>query len=428
MTEKSSYILKGGRVVDPARGIDAVMDIGVSNGRIVDPAKIKNPEIIKVKKLVVAPGFTDLHVHLRQPGNTTAETIATGTMAAAAGGFTGIVAMPNTNPPADSAGTIEYIRRHTELYGVVRVYPSGCMTKEQKGEEMAGIGSLKSAGIVAVSDDGKCIQNHELMRHVVEYSKSFGLPILDHCEDAFLKGEGVMNEGKWSTLLGMRGISSAAEELMVARDIILARMIGWKIHVQHVSAKESVELIRNARKRGIMISAEATPHHISLTDENIKKFDTNYKMNPPLRSEEDRLAVIEGLRDGTITVIATDHAPHTATDKLVEFDYAPFGIVGLETAIPVCLAELYHEKILSMSDFVAKFTVGPAEVLGMDFGTLAEGKPADITIIDTERKFCVDAAKFRSKSRNTPFHGMEFRGKAAATIVGGRFVFDEIGK
>lgn len=428
MTEKSSYILKGGRVVDPSRGIDTVMDIGVSNGKITDPSKIKNPEIINVKKLVVAPGFTDMHVHLRQPGNTTAETIATGTMAAAAGGFTGIVAMPNTSPPADSAGTIEYIRRHTEQNGVVRVYPCGCMTKELKGEEMAGIGSLKSAGIVAVSDDGRCIQNHELMRHVVEYSKSFGLPILDHCEDAFLKGEGVMHEGKWSTLLGMRGISSASEELMIARDIILSRMIGWKIHIQHVSAKESVELIRNARKHGIMISAEATPHHISLTDDNIKKFDTNYKMNPPLRSEEDRLAVIEGLRDGTITVIATDHAPHTATDKLVEFDYAPFGIVGLETAIPVCLTGLYHEKILSISDFVAKFTVGPAEILGMDFGTLAEGRAADITIIDTEKKFCVDASKFRSKSRNTPFHGMDFRGKAAATVVAGRFVFDEIGK
>jgi dihydroorotase len=428
MTAKNGYILKGGRVVDPARGIDAIMDIGVSNGKIVNPSKIKNPEVIKVKKLVVAPGFTDMHVHLRQPGNTAAETIATGTMAAAAGGFTGIVAMPNTCPPADSAGTIEYIRRHTELCGAVRVYPSGCMTKELKGEEMAGIGGLKSAGVVAISDDGKCIQNHELMRHVVEYSKSFGLPILDHCEDAFLKGEGVMHEGKWSTLLGMRGISSASEELMVARDIILSRMIGWKIHIQHVSAKESVELIRNARKRGIMISAEATPHHISLTDDNIKKFDTNYKMNPPLRPEEDRLAVIEGLRDGTITVIATDHAPHTATDKLVEFDYAPFGIVGLETALPVCLTELYHEKILSLSDFVAKFTVGPAEILGMDFGTLEEGRPADITIIDTEKKFCVDASKFRSKSRNTPFNGMEFRGKAAATVVAGRFVFDEIGR
>jgi dihydroorotase len=428
MTEKNSYILKGGRVVDPSRGIDAVMDIGVSNGKIVNPSKLKNPAVINVKKLVVAPGFTDLHVHLRQPGNSTAETIASGTAAAAAGGFTGVVAMPNTNPPADSAGTIEYIRRHTELYGVVRVYPCGCMTKELKGEEMAGIGSLKNAGVVAISDDGKCVQNHELMRHVVEYSKSFGLPILDHCEDAFLKGEGVMHEGKWSTLLGMRGIPSAAEELIVARDIIFARTTGWKIHIQHVSAKESVELIRNARKAGIMISAEATPHHISLTDDNIKKFETNYKMNPPLRSEHDRLAVIEGLRDGTITVIATDHAPHTETDKLVEFDYAPFGIIGLETAIPVCLDELYHSKILSMSDFVAKFTTGPAQILGMDFGTLAEGKNADITIIDTEKKFCVDSSKFRSKARNTPFNGMTFRGKAVATVVGGKFVFDEMNK
>lgn len=426
MKNRTNMILKGGRVVDPAQGIDSVMDIAIVDGVITTTANAKNAEVINVKGLVVAPGFTDIHVHLRQPGNTTSETIASGTKAAAAGGFTGIVAMPNTKPTADSVGTIEYLRRVTEKDAVVKVYPCGCMTKESKGEEMAGIGGLKGAGIVAVSDDGKCVQNHELMRHVVEYSKSFGLPVFDHCEDECLMGGGVMHEGKWSVLLGMNGIPSAAEELMIARDIILSRMIGWKIHIQHISAIESVELVRRARKRGIMISAEATPHHILLTDENIKKFDTNYKMNPPLRAEEDRKAIIKGLKDGTITVIATDHAPHTATDKLVEFDYAPFGIIGLETALPICLSELYHKKVLTMSELVSKFTVGPAELLGMDFGTLRLGKPADVTIIDPDKVIKIDSSKFYSKSRNTPFNGMTFKGKAVATIVDGRIVFSEL--
>jgi dihydroorotase len=426
MNNSSNIILKGGRVVDPSQGIDAVMDIGIVNGVITEPKNVKNAQVINLKGLIAAPGFTDIHVHLRQPGNPTSETIASGTMAAAAGGFTGIVAMPNTKPTADTAGTIEYLKSVAEKDAVVKVYPCGCMTKESKGEEMAGIGGLKGAGIVAVSDDGKCIQNHELMRHVVEYSKSFGLPILDHCEDECLKGAGVMHEGKWSVLLGMNGIPAAAEELMIARDIIFSRMIGWKIHIQHISAKESVEMVRLARKRGIMVSAEATPHHILLTDETIKKFDTNYKMNPPLRSDDDRKAIIRGLKDGTITVIATDHAPHTLTDKLVEFDYAPFGIIGLETALPICLSELYHKKVLTMSQLVSKFTTGPAELLGMDFGTLQIGKPADITVIDPDKVIKIDANKFYSKSRNTPFHGMSFKGKAVATIVNGGIVYSEL--
>jgi dihydroorotase len=426
MTEKREFILTGGRVVDPFRGIDKIMDIGVKDGKIVDPAAIKDAEKIDLNGKIVAPGFIDIHVHLRQPGNTNAETIATGTMAAAAGGFAKIVAMPNTSPAADTAGTIEYIRRHTERDGVVKVYPCGCMTKGLKGEEMAGIGGLKGAGVVAVSDDGKCIQNHELMRHVVEYAKSFELPILDHCEDDVLKGDGVMHEGTWSTLLGMSGIPSASEEMMVARDIIMAKLADWKIHLQHISCRESVEHVRSARAKGIMITAEATPHHIALTDESIKKFDSNYKMNPPLRSEDDRQALLEGLADGTITIIATDHAPHTQTAKQVEFDYAPFGIVGLETAIPVCLTELYHTEILSISDFVSKFTVGPADVLGFKDCSLEAGNPADITIIDTEKECSVDAEQFKSKSRNTPFDGMTFKGKAVGTIVDGKFVYNEL--
>lgn len=420
-----NWIFTGARVVDPSRGIDKIMDIGVIDGVFADPASIdkSKAKIIDLKGYVLAPGFVDIHVHLRQPGRTDAETIRTGTMAAAAGGFTSIVAMPNTNPCADSPGAIHYLRTYAEQDGVVKVLPCGAISKGLEGKEMAGIGGLKAAGVVAISDDGKCVQNHELMRYVVEYSKTFGLPILDHCEDTILASGGVMHEGYWSVLLGMKGISSASEELMIARDIIVSRMADWKVHIQHVSSKESVKLIRNARAEGVKITAEATPHHISLTDIEVKRFDTNYKMNPPLRSEEDRLAVIEGLRDGTITVIATDHAPHTATDKLVEFDYAPFGIIGLETAIPVCLGELYHSKVLSLSQFVSKFTTGPADVLGLPLGTLEIGRPADITVIDLDAEYQVDANKFYSKSRNTPYDGMKVRGRAAATFVDGRCVY-----
>ncbi|MFA6716592.1 MAG: dihydroorotase [Victivallaceae bacterium] len=426
MNVKKEFILSGGKVADPFSGVEAKRDIGVKNGKIVDPKSLKKAEKIDVSGKIVAPGFIDLHVHLRQPGNSAAETIETGTKAAAAGGFTAVVAMPNTSPAADTAAAIEYLNYHAGRSGVVKVFPCGCMTKDIAGTEMAPIGSLKNAGVVALSDDGKGIQNHELMKHIVEYAKALNLPILDHCEDENLKGDGVMHEGVWSTLLGMKGMSPASEELMVARNIIFARMVDWKIHLQHLSSKESVEQVRAARKRGIPVTAEATPHHIALTDECIKKFDTNYKMNPPLRSEEDRKALIAGLADGTITVIATDHAPHTPTAKLVEFDYAPFGIIGLETAIPVCLKELYHSGVLSISDFVAKFTSGPAAVLGLDDRGLKPGNAANITIIDTERKVKIDANKFYSKSRNTPFNGMTFKGKAVATIVDGKFVFNEL--
>ncbi|MDD5698682.1 MAG: dihydroorotase [Victivallaceae bacterium] len=426
MTVNNEYILSGGRVVDPFQGIEAVMDLGVRDGRIADPAALGNAEKIDVSGLVVAPGFIDLHVHLRQPGSSAAETIATGTRAAAAGGFTAVVAMPNTNPPVDTVATVEYLRYYAEKNGVVKIHPCGCMTNGFAGQEMAALGSLKNAGIAAISDDGRCIQNHDLMKHIVEYAKALELPILDHCEDEILKGGGVMHEGVWSVLLGMKGMSPVAEELMVARDIIFARMIDWKIHLQHLSTKGSVEQVRAARKRGIPVTAEVTPHHLALTDEYIKKFDSDYKVNPPLRSPEDRQALLEGLADGTITVIATDHAPHTPTSKLVEFDYAPFGIIGLETAVPVTLRELYHSGILSLRDFVAKFTVGPAEVLGFDNRGLKPGCEADITIIDLQREVTVDANKFRSKSRNTPFNGLTFKGKAVATVVDGKFVFSEL--
>ena len=419
----SKRIYKGARVIDPARNIDKVMDIGVENGVFADPATLKDAEVVDLAGYVLAPGFIDLHVHLRQPGKTDAETIHTGTLAAAAGGFTSIVAMPNTSPCADNPGTIHYIRTYAQAEGVVKVLPCGAITKGLEGQEMAGIGGLKAAGVVALSDDGKCVQNHELMRHVIEYSRTFKLPILDHCEDTVLASGGVMHEGHWSVFLGMKGMAAAAEELIVARDAILARTAGWKVHIQHVSTKGSLSIIRTAQKEGVQITAEATPHHISLTDVEIKKFDTNYKMNPPLRSEEDRLAVIEGLRDGTITVIATDHAPHTNTAKTVEFDYAPFGIIGLETAVQICLTELYHKQYLDLPALISKFTKGPADVLGMPIGTLENGRPADITILDPEKEGVVDADKLYSKSRNTPFNGYRYKGLAVGTIVDGKCVF-----
>ena len=424
MNSKTEFLLSGARVIDPFNGVDAIMDIGVAEGHIVDPATLKNPKLLDLRGLVVAPGFIDMHVHLRHPGRTASETIRTGTMAAAAGGFTSIVAMPNTSPCIDTPGGVHYVKTHAEREAVVKVLISGAMSKGLEGKEMAGIGGLKAAGIVAITDDGGCIQNHELMRHVVEYSRSFKMPILDHCEDKILASEGVMHEGHWSVLIGMKGISSASEELMVARDIILARMADWQIHVQHISCKESVKLVRNARRDGIAITAEATPHHISLTDEEVKRFDTNYKMNPPLRSEEDRLAVIEGLKDGTITVIASDHAPHTETDKLVEFDNAPFGIIGLETSVSVCLTELYHKGHLSLPDLISKYTKGPSDVLLMEGKGLALGAVADITVLNTELSYVVDSSSFFSKSRNTPYNGYKAKGRPVATFVDGKLVFN----
>lgn len=422
-----SYILRGGRVIDPAGNTDSVTDIAVHNGVITDPLSIPAARVIDVSGLIITPGLIDIHVHLRDPGQTASEDMSSGTMAAAAGGFTTIVCMPNTRPVSDNPGSIDHIRRKARENAVINVLPSGAMTKDLAGEEMSAIGSLKNAGVVALTDDGKCVQNHYLMRNIVRYARSFALPILDHCEEESLVAEGVMHEGKWSTLLGVKGISSVAEELIIDRNIILARDEDWKIHCQHISAKESVEKIRRARRNGIRVSAEATPHHICFTDEEIKHFDSNFKMNPPLRAEDDREAILEGLRDGTITVIATDHAPHTETSKMVEFDYAPFGIIGLETCVPVCLTQLYHTGILSLNSLIAKFTTGPAEVLGLDLGTLALGAPADITIIDLTREFAIDKNRFFSKSRNTPFDGMKVKGAVAATICGGRFVYNSAG-
>ena len=423
MMNSQNYIIRNARVIDPVRNIDTVGDIGIADGVIADPARVCDPEVIDAAGLIAAPGFIDLHVHLRQPGNTAAETIATGTKAAAAGGFTSIVAMPNTSPAADSVGTIDLLRRIIAAEGVVNVHIAGAMTKGISGEEMSPIGSLAGAGVAALTDDGRCVQNPELMRHIIEYAKSFGLPILDHCEDRNLMGSGVMHEGIWSLRLGMNAIPSMAESLVVARNILLAQMVDWPVHMQHISCKESVELLRDALRRGIRVTAEATPHHLALTDENIKKFDTNYKMNPPLRSAEDRQALINAVADGTVTVIATDHAPHTETAKQVEFDHAPFGIIGLETAVPVTYGVLVRSGVISAAEWVKKFTLGPAEVLGWKDYSLAEGRPADITLIEPDCEFIMDPALWQSKSRNSPFGGMTGYARAAKTFVKGKLVY-----
>lgn len=425
MIKKNNWILTGARVIDPVNGVDEIRDLYIKDGKFADPADMEGveAETLDLTGKVIAPGFIDVHVHLRQPGKVDAETVRTGTMAAAAGGFTTVVAMPNTSPVTDNAAQIQYIRELAEKDGMVHVLPCGALSKGLQGEEMAPIGSLYTAGAVALSDDGKCIQNHELMRHVVEYASSFGLPVMDHCENNVLAAGGVMHEGYWSVLLGMKGQPSAAEELMISRNIMLARMSGCHIHMQHVSARESVALLRNAQAQGIPVSGEATPHHIALTDVEIKRFDTNYKMNPPLRSEDDRMAVIEGLKDGTLSIIATDHAPHTATAKQVEFDYAPFGIIGLETAYAVTMTELVHKGYLTLPELISKFTKGPAELLNLPIGSITTGRTADVTILDPDREYTVNKNDFFSKSRNTPFDGYQAKGRVAATFVDGICVY-----
>jgi dihydroorotase len=363
-------------------------------------------------------------VHLREPGQTHKESIETGTRAAAAGGFTSVVCMPNTQPACDNAGTIEYIHSVIAEKASVNVFPTGCITVGRQGGQLAPIGSLKKAGVVAITDDGDCIQNNELMRRAVEYANMFGLCVMDHCQDASLTSGSVMHEGEWSLRLGLRGWPSAAEDIIVARDIILSAHTGAHIHVQHVSSAYSVDIIRRAKQRGIRITAEATPHHLSLTDACIHDYNTNCKMNPPLRSEEDRQALLAGLLDGTIDIIATDHAPHTPDEKDVEFDYAPFGILGLETALPVCLETLAAAGRDDPGFLIERLSGAPAALLGLEKGTLAEGADADIVVFDPRARFFYDVEAGRSRSRNSPWHGRELTGRVRWTFVGGRLVHE----
>ncbi|BET68409.1 dihydroorotase [Opitutales bacterium ASA1] len=425
-----SHILwiKNGRVIDPASGRDAVGDVFAVDGRFtatLDTPQRDSARIIDAAGLVVCPGLVDIHVHLREPGQTHKETIQTGSWAAAAGGFTTIVCMPNTSPPADNPGTIQLIQDAIKREAVVRVYPTGCITVGQKGQALAGIGSLKRAGCVAITDDGLCVQDNELMRRALEYAGMFGLPVMDHCQDESLTRGSVMHEGIVSTRLGLRGWPAAAEDIIVSRDVVLSTHTGAHVHLQHMSSGTAVEIVRRAKLRNVRVTCEATPHHIALTDDAAGTYDTNFKMNPPLRTEADRRAIIDGLKDGTIDCLATDHAPHTDYEKDKEFDYAPFGIVGLETALPVSLDVLHRQEGMSLLDVLALFTCKAARILNLDAGTLAVGAPADVAIFDPEEKWTMSATTSLSKSLNSPWIGRELVGRVRHTIVGGRIVYDQ---
>ena len=452
----NSLLLTGGRVIDPANQYDAVADVLILNGKISavgnrlatqTPGEI---ERFDATGKIICPGLIDLHVHFREPGQTAKETIASGAAAAARGGFTSVVCMPNTSPAIDNAGTVALIHERAAQADGVNVFVTGAITKNLAGEELAPIGSLKKAGVVAITDDGHCVQNNDLMRRACEYAKMFDLPIFDHCQDYSLVTDGVMHEGYWSTALGLRGWPSAGEEMIVARNILLAELTGTRIHCQHLSAAGSVALLREAKRRGVPVSGEACPHHFTLTDAAVagsEKFwgadgkilaksqggelpewpgyDTNFKMNPPLRSARDREAILEGLADGTIEILCSDHAPHCDYEKEVEFDYAPFGITGLETELALSLMQLVHAKRISLPEMIAKFTVNPARLLNLNKGTLGAGADADVTVLDPEAEWIFQAGDSASKSKNSPFFGWKLKGKAVATIVAGRMVWSE---
>jgi len=418
--------IQNARVIDPASRRDAPGDLFIDQGRLVAPlaaAARKRARRIDGRGLVACPGLVDVHVHFREPGQTHKETIATGSRAAAAGGFTSVVCMPNTSPVADNSGTIQLMKDVIARDAVVRVHPTGCITVGMKGQTLAPIGSLKRAGVVAITDDGECVQSNDLMRRAVEYARMFCLPVMDHCQDYSMTQGAVMNEGVVSTRLGLRGWPHAAEDIIVARNIILAEQTGAHIHLQHISSRYSVDHIRRAKARGVRVTAEATPHHLALTEEALAGYDTHFKMNPPLRTEADRQALIAGLRDGTLDIIATDHAPHTDYEKDKEFDYAPNGILGLETALPVCLDVLVRQARFKLSRVIDLMTRRAAAIVALPAGTLAEGAAADVCLFDPDEVWRYDAKAGQSKSSNSPWSGRELRGRVRTTIVGGKVVF-----
>jgi dihydroorotase len=453
----NSLLVTGGRVLDPAHRLDAVADVLIVDGKIreVGPALLSRAPAglrrLDATGLVVCPGLIDLHAHLREPGQSAKETIATGTETAARGGFASVVCMPNTSPAIDNAGTVALIHERAARESRVNLFVAGAITRNIAGEELAPIGSLKTAGVIAITDDGHCVQNNDLMRRALEYAQMFDLPVMDHCQDYSIVTDGVVHEGYWSTVLGLRGWPASGEEMMVARNILLAELTGARVHCQHLSSAGSVRLLREAKKRGVPVSGEACPHHFTLTDTVLggserfwesdgadllpptgkerprwPAYDTNFKMNPPLRGAEDREALLEGLADGTLEIIGSDHAPHCDYEKEVEFDYAPFGIIGFETELPLSLMRLYHSKRLPLADVIAKFTVGPARLLRLrDKGHLAPGADGDLTVIDPEREWSYDVEASASKSRNSPFGGWRLKGKARATIVRGQVAWED---
>ncbi|MGQ9688497.1 MAG: dihydroorotase [Desulfobaccales bacterium] len=422
-------LIAGGFVVDPAQGLEEVQDILIKDGRIaaLEPPGViprKGLKVIQAQGLVAAPGLIDMHVHLREPGEEYKETIESGTLAAARGGFTGVVCMPNTKPVNDNASVTRFVLDRARACGSARVYPVGAISQGSLGERLAEFGELKEAGCVAVSDDGRPVMNALLMRRALEYARTFDLPVISHAEDLNLRGDGVMHEGKVSVRLGLKGIPAAAEDVMVFREVCLARLTGARLHLAHLSTAGSVAVVRQAKRAGVAVTAETGPHYFTLTDQAVSEFDTHAKVNPPLRTEADRLAVIEGLADGTIDAIACDHAPHSILEKDVEFQAAAFGLIGLETSLGLSL-RLVHEGFLTISQLIARMSTYPARILRLPGGTLNPGAPADVTLIDLNREWTVDVAAFASKSRNCPFHGWALKGKAVMTIRGGKVVFQE---
>jgi dihydroorotase len=456
----SSLLIVGGRVVDPANDVDSVTDLLVLNGRVAalgEEASRRAPanvDRLNVPGKIVCPGLIDGHVHLREPGQSAKETIATGTAAAARGGFTTLVCMPNTSPPIDNPGTVALIREKAAREAQVNVFVTGAISRGLAGEELAPVGLLAQAGVIAITDDGHCVQNNELMRRALEYASMFNLPVMDHCQDYLLVTDGVMHEGLWSTVLGLRGWPAAGEEMIVARNIQLAVLTGGHIHCQHISSGESVRLLRDARARGVPISGEACPHHFVLTDAAVAgsakfwaedgrdfyscsaarggppvwpSYDANFKMNPPLRSAGHRDRVIEGVVDGTLEMIASDHAPHCNYEKEVEFDNAPFGITGLETQLSLSLMTFYHTGLLALPALISRFTTGPARLLHMKKGTLSVGADGDVTVIDPQLEWEFKREETQSRSLNSPFYGWPLKGRAVATIVAGKKVWADAG-
>jgi dihydroorotase len=455
MHSSASLLITGGRVIDPANHLDSVADVWIRDGKVAAVGQHlasqvpPGTSILDAAGKVVCPGLIDLHVHLREPGQSAKETIAAGTAAAARGGFTSVVCMPNTSPAIDSTSTVALIQDKAECDAVVNVFVTGAITKGIAGEELAPIGSLKKAGVVAITDDGHCIQNNDLMRRALDYARMFDLPVMDHCQDYSIVADGVMHEGYWSTVLGLPGWPSTGEDMIVARNIIMAEATGCHVHCQHMSSAASIQLIREAKKRGVPISGEACPHHFTLTDMAIAgserfwdgdgkglvdwkgrtpvawpMYDTNFKMNPPLRSAADRQAVLEGVADGTLEILSSDHAPHCDFQKEVEFDSAPFGITGLETELPLSLMQLVHGGYLSLGQMIEKFTVNPAKLLRLTSkGHLSVGADGDVTVIDPTDEWTYDRFESLSKSKNSPFHQWPMKGRAVATVVRGLVVW-----
>jgi len=421
-------LISNGYVIDPAQQINAGRNVLVEDGRVVGLLERSEPQpdetqVIDATGLIVAPGFIDLHTHLREPGHEYKETIATGTAAAVAGGWTSVCAMPNTDPINDNPAVTRFMIEQGQVAGLANVFPIGAVTKGSAGKELAEMGEMKNAGIVAVSDDGRSVPTAGMMRRALEYARGFDLTVVDHCQDTSLSAGGVMHEGRWSLILGLRGMPAAAEEVDAVRDCVLAKLTGARVHLAHISTRGALAAVRAAKNEGLQVTCEVTPHHWTLTDEAVADYDTNTKMSPPLRSQDQVEAILEGMRDGTIDAIATDHAPHHFDEKALEFDQAPFGIVGLETAVGLAF-DLVQRGLLDLQRVVEMCSTNPARIFNLaDRGSLKVGAHADITILDPQFQWVFDASRSRSKSRNTPFHGRSMHGAAVATIVGGRLVY-----